>query len=581
MREQGDRKSIGATLRFVSLKVKFAVLFVLVAVVLLCFNTVWRLHVQNEQAEREMLETTQVLATEMNAVWDFMEINQTQFVKKEDGTYSLYCVVAAKVVAKLFTSKSDGVVVHYTNLHTRKDDDTPDEFEVKALEALHADPELDAYYELTTQDDGSQAFRYVEPLYITDSCLECHGGPEGELDAMGYPKEGLNKGDIAGAASIIMPADTYIENIRTNLFQETILFLLLILCGLGVIFWGISKLVTRPVRQLEDAAGSLEEGSFDVQLDAAAVPDEITDLGWRFESMAVQLKSVYEGLESEVEARSAQIIKSNEVLERQRGELEAMNEMLQKDNRLKSDFLAMMSHELRTPLTSILAFADIWSNTNAPRNEDEERIMEEMKLNSQVLLSMVNNMLDLARMEASTPELLLEPVDVADVLNAVKGSMRFLAEKKNIQVSVEVDRCVPVVMADQEKLRRIVENLVSNAIKYAHLGGNVKVSATYSCEGKTLTMAISDDGCGISKADQSTIFERFVRGSAQKRAGASGSGLGLALVSELVDLFGGTIEVTSTVGQGSVFVVALPVSPLEFDDEEDEEQEESHEDHAG
>lgn len=569
MRKQGKPEPGGSAVRFVSLKVKFAVLFVLVAVLLLCFNTAWRLHVQNEQAEREMLETTQVLATEMDAIWDFMEINQSQFTKKEDGTYSLYCVVAAKVVAKLFTSKSDGVVVHYTNLHTRKDDDTPDGFEVRALEALHADPELSAYYELTTQADGSPAFRYVEPLYITESCLECHGDPAGELDAMGYPKEGLKEGDIAGAASIIMPAKTYMDNIRTNLIQETLLFLLLILCGLGVIFWGISKLVTRPVGQLEGAAASLEEGEFDVRVDAATVPDEITGLGRRFESMAEQLKNVYVGLESEVESRSAQIIKSNEVLERQRCELEAMNEMLQKDNRLKSDFLAMMSHELRTPLTSILAFADLWSNTNTPRNDDEEKIMEEMKANSQVLLSMVNNMLDLARMETGTPELMLEPVDVADVLHAVRRGMHFLAEKKGVAVTVEVNRSVPVILGDQEKLRRIVENLVSNAIKYAHAGGEVRVSAAYSCDEHLLIMSVSDDGCGIAEADQASIFERFVRGSAQK-AGASGSGLGLALVRELVELYEGTIAVSSAVGCGSTFTVKLPVGLLELDDEYDE-----------
>lgn len=566
MGERRERERRSSSTRFVSLKIKFAVLFILVAVVLLCFNTVWRLHVQNEQAEREMLETTQVLATEMDAVWDFMEINQNQFVKKEDGTYSLYCVVAAKVVAKLFTSKSDGVVVHYTNLRTRKDDDSPDEFEKKALETLHADPELSAYYELTTQQDGSPAFRYVEPLYIAESCLECHGDPVGELDAMGYPKEGLKEGDIAGAASIIMPANTYMENIRTNLVQETLLFLLLILCGLGVIFWGISKLVTRPVKQLEKAAGSLEKGEFDVVVDNAGVPDEIADLGVRFESMAEQLKGVYEGLELEVESRSAQIIRSNEILERQRGELEAMNKMLQKDNRLKSDFLAMMSHELRTPLTSILAFADIWSSTNAPRNKDEEKIMEEMKINSQMLLSMVNNMLDLARMEAGHSELLLEPVDVADVLHAVKGSLRFLAEKKSVSVVVDVGREVPVVLADQEKLRRIVENLVSNAIKYVDAGGKVVVAVAYAVDVRKLTIEVVDDGCGIEEDDRASIFDRFVRGSVPK-PGSSGSGLGLALVSELVAFYEGTIEVASNVGQGSTFTVELPVSPLEFGDE--------------
>lgn len=553
-------------MRFVSLKTKFAVLFILVAAVLLGVNTMWRIYVQNEQAEREMLETTQVLATEMDAIWEFMEINQNQFTKNEDGTYSLYCVVAAKVVAKLFTNKSDGTIIHYTNLQTRKDDDSPDEFEEIALEALQGDPDAKAYYALVAQEDGSRVFRYVEPLYIGESCLECHGEPAGELDVMGYPKEGLKEGDIAGAASIIMPADTYMENIQANLIQETLMFLLLILCGLGVVFGGISKLVTRPVRQLEEAALHLEEAKFDIDVDGGGVPDEITDLGKRFESMAGQLKSVYEGLESEVESRTAQVIQSNEVLDRQRQELETMNRMLQKDNQLQSDFLAMMSHEIRTPLTSILAFADIWANTNVPRNEGEEKIMEEMRVNSKVLLSMVNNMLDLARVEAGKSDLVLDPVDVADVLNAAERSLAFLAEKKAAIIELSIVRGMPVVMADQEKLRRIVENLASNAIKFIGVGGRVVVTASYCDEKSLLTIAVADDGCGIAEDDMSSIFDRFVRGSVTKQ-GSSGSGLGLALVSELVDLCKGTIAVESEVGQGSIFTVRLPVSPLNLDDD--------------
>ncbi|MEG1746222.1 MAG: DUF3365 domain-containing protein [Raoultibacter sp.] len=552
-------------MRFVSLKIKFAVLFILVAVVLLGVNTAWRMHVQEEQAEREMLETTHVLATEMSAVWDFMEVNQSQFVKNEDGTYGLYCVVAAKVVAKLFTNKSEGVIIHYTNLKTRKDDDTPDAFEKTALETLRGNPDLGAYYALTSQEDGSKAFRYVEPLYITDSCLQCHGEPAGEIDVMGYPKEGLKKGDIAGAASIIMPANTYIENIQSNMVQETLMFFLLILGGLGVIFWGISRLVTQPVKRLENAAAYLEEGGFDVDLRSDGVPDEIADLGIRFESMAQQLQGVYEGLESEVESRTAQIVKSNEVLDRQRRELEAMNRILQKDNRLKSDFLAMMSHEIRTPLTSILAFADIWADKNTPRNEGEEQIMEEMRINSQVLLSMVNNMLDLARVEAGRLELMPEPIDVVDVLNAIKRSLSFLAKRKNVSLDIEIGRDVPVVAADQEKLRRIVENLVSNAIKYVAVGGRVSVTVTYDYGSNRLGIVVSDNGCGISEEDILLVFDRFVRGSASKQS--SGSGLGLALVKELVDFYGGTIEVASEVGRGSLFTVQLPVKPLGIDDE--------------
>lgn len=286
--------------------------------------------------------------------------------------------------------------------------------------------------------------------------------------------------------------------------------------------------------------------------------------------MAKELKTLYEHLESEVEVRTAQIIESNKVLELQRVELENMNRMLQHDNELKEDFLATVSHEMRTPLTSILAFVDIWEQTNAPRNNDEKKIMGEMKFSSQVLLSMVNNMLDLSRIEAGRTELSLGPVDVADLLGIVRDGVTFLAEKKAASVSVAVDENVPVIMTDCEKLRRIVENLASNAVKFIDSGGHVRLNGSYSEASRKLTLSVTDDGCGIDPEDMPLLFERFVKGSNASHAiGRSygSSGLGLALVKDLTDLLGGVVEVESRIGQGSVFTVVLPVEPLDTIDE--------------
>jgi signal transduction histidine kinase len=453
----------------ISLRVRLAVPFVGVMVVLLVANTLWRSHILQEQAEHEMLETTEVLAEEMNAIWDFMEINQGQFIRNEDGTYNLYCVVAAKAVSRLFTTNNtDDFVIHYTNLTTRKPDDAPDAFETQALTELYANPQLKAYYALNTDRGGPPVFRYVEPLYITESCLECHGDPAGELDVMGYAKEGLRKGDIAGAASIIMPADTYMANVRSSILQETGVFVLITLAGLAVIFWIISRFVTTP--------------------------------------------------------------------------MERQNRQLEEDNRYKSDFLAIMSHEIRTPLTSILAFADIWSATNKPRSPEEESIMREMRINSQILLAMVNNILEMARVEAGRAELALEPVDLSDLFSVVRGSMGFLAEKKRVSIRMDIARDMPVVIIDAEKVRRILENLISNAIKFVDEGGLVQVGARYDFDVRVLTLTVEDDGCGIKPEDRPFVFDRFTQGHDSTAHRSGGSGLGLAVVRELAELHGGTVE---------------------------------------
>ncbi|HIW75869.1 MAG TPA: DUF3365 domain-containing protein [Candidatus Gordonibacter avicola] len=211
--------------RKVGLKAKFAVLFIVTAAFLLAINAVWRDSVQHDQVEREMLESAHMLATEMDAVWDFMEVNQSQFIRNEDGTYNVYCVVAAKVVAQKFTNNSGGIIIHYTNLETRKPTDAPDAYELEALQALRDNPDLEAYYGLVDYE-GDKAFRYIEPLWMSESCLECHGMPEGELDVMGYPKEGRSVGDLAGAASIIIPADTYLVGAQESIARETLVFFL-------------------------------------------------------------------------------------------------------------------------------------------------------------------------------------------------------------------------------------------------------------------------------------------------------------------------------------------------------------------
>lgn len=172
-----------------SLRLKFAVLFCGIVAIVLTGSLAWVSFVQQQQAEREMLETTQVLARQMDAVWDFMELNQEEFITDEDGEQTLYCVVAAKAVSRIFTENSD-YVIHYTNTTTRKKHDSPDAFEAKALEVLKGDPSREYYYGIEEVAGMGEAFRYVEPLFITDSCLECHGAPQRRHRFQGVPQGG-------------------------------------------------------------------------------------------------------------------------------------------------------------------------------------------------------------------------------------------------------------------------------------------------------------------------------------------------------------------------------------------------------
>jgi signal transduction histidine kinase len=552
-------------MRFVSLRIKLTVLFVIVMAMMLGLFIVWNNTAETAQAEKEMLEKAQILSQEMDATWEFFETNQHQFAKDKNGNYALYCVVAAKSVSKFFSNRTD-YTVHYTNLSTRKSIDAPDEFETEALQALHGDPERLEYYQTATDTDGRQVFRYVRPLYYTKSCLECHGEPKGELDSYGFAKEGMRVGDMAGAISIIMPIDLYMQGVNSSIWQGVVLFCAVILTGFLVIFFGTSRLVTHPLRKFELAAEQIEVGDLDVNLEGIGDRDEIHDLALRFNSMTRQLKTLYDDLESQVDERTGQLASANEqlasaneVLEQQRAQLEQANVLLQENNQYKSDFLAIMSHELRTPLTSILAFIEIWEDSEEATHEAEANTVLEIKENGQILLGMVDNILEMARAEAGRLELTREPIDFVDLVGITRGTLSFLAKRRNITLTTTVRPDVPIINADWEKIRRIIENLTSNAIKYTRKGGKVDVTVSYRASHGCIIITVSDNGVGIEEKDLPHIFERFTQSDKSSLRRYRGSGLGLAVVKELVEAHGGTIEVRSVHKQGSVFCVYLPV----------------------
>ncbi len=548
----------------ISLRVKFAVLLLVSIVAMLGLFVSWNYVSQRNQAEREMLEKAQILASEMDAVWKFFEWNQHQFDVDKDGNEGLYCVIAAKSVSKFFTEDTD-YVIHYTNLTTRRPADAPDAFEIEALEAMHANPTVTEYYSATTDAQGRQVFRYAKPLYVTDSCLECHGDPAGEPDRFGFSKEGLELGDIAGAISIVMPIDLYMDGISSNINQGILTIGLVGAVLFAIILFGVSRLVTRPLREFETATARIEGGDLDVSLEGIGNRDEIHDLALRFNAMASQLRHLYESLEGQVETRTEQLASVNVELEQRRQQLEEANELLLKASQYKSDFLAIMSHELRTPLTSILAYTELWDEPVPPDMEEERTVIQEIQVNGQILLHMVDNILEMARMEDGRTKLSLEPVDMVDLVNTTEKTLHSLADRRKIKLTTTVSTDVPLFNADWEKLRRIIVNLVSNAIKFTKKGGWVALNVFCSEERDAILIQVSDNGKGISAEELPRIFERFTQAEQSSVKRYAGSGLGLAVVKELVEMMSGSVSVSSEQKNGSVFTVTIPIEKEEWE----------------
>lgn len=553
----------------VRLRTRFIILMLGILAVSLVVNVAWSSMTKTNQAQKEMREKAYVLSQQLNAVWEFMAINQDIINYDADGNYNfkgLHCSLVGKSIGKLFGKKT-GYVIRYTNFNPRNKDDTPDEFEAQALNQFFADEEITEYYDVT-QYQGQNSFRYLAPMRIDNTCLECHGEPAGELDVLNYPKEGWKIGDLGGAISIVMPIDIYEEIIRADVLEEVGFFFILTFLFIALIYYATAKLVTNPLKKLKTNIDQIQKGNLNINLDDIDAAGEIKELADHFGDMAIELQNLYSGLENKVEQRTQDLARANGILEYQRIQLEEVNRRLRADNQYKSDFLAIMSHELRTPLTSIIAFAEVLERDKNPKTEKEIKVVQEIKGNSQILLEMINNILEMARLEVGKIELSLEPIDMVDVINSAESVIKPLADKKNINFYSKVDLNVPLINADRERLRQIVGNLIGNAIKFTSEGGEVRVWVTYNSEKNEVIINVHDNGIGIRKEDQPFIFEKFVQSDSSIYRKYSGSGLGLALAKELAELHGGWICVVSELGQGSLFTVGIPAGKGENVDED-------------
>ena len=553
------------------LSTRFLILCIAILLVSLIIYVIWSNFAQQHQAEISMREKAYVLSQQLDAVWEFMAINQNRINHDKNGEYNfkgLHCSLVGKSIGKLFGVKTD-YVTRYVNTNPRNKDDVADSFEEKALERFRSGYKGEIYS--FVEENGVTSFRYVKPMYIDATCTECHGGPKGDPDILGYPKEGWEIGELAGVLSIIMPTDIYMESKKENMFKEFAFFSGLMLVFVFIMYYATAKLVTKPLSKLKLAMEKITTGSIAQSPDLSSIEaqGEIKDLTLHFSTMIKELKTVYKDLEHKVTLRTEDLAKANEILETQQVQLEVINSRLREDNKYKSDFLAIMSHELRTPLTSIIAFTEMLEKSPICKSNKEERILQEMRINNHTLLSLINNILDMARLEAGKAELLIEPVDFVDIVQAVSHVIEPLAEKKGLSFTSSVARDVPVIDGDREKLRRIVENLMSNAVKFTGKGGHVELNVLYSNEAGAIIINVRDNGIGIAENEQKNIFEKFVQGDNSIHRPYSGSGLGLALARELAELSGGTITLKSELGAGSLFTVTIPAKlSKEFSDED-------------
>lgn len=317
------------------------------------------------------------------------------------------------------------------------------------------------------------------------------------------------------------------------------------------------RAVAQPIVHLAELAGIVSrDKDYSVRANPTGNGDEPDILVRAFNEMLGQiqeregaLQEVHRDLEQRVEARTAQLADANKELERQNHEVE-------RATRLKSRFLASMSHELRTPLNAIVGFSDLLAE-GAPGelNPKQKRFVNHIKEGSAHLLQLINDILDLSKIEAGQLELHCEYFHVKEALPEVLSTIRPLAMAKNIQVehALEIDR---PAYADRVRFKQILYNLLSNAVKFTPKDGRISIECAN--DGDFVCISVIDTGIGIRAEDQAVVFEEFRQVEGGKDSTQEGTGLGLAITKRLVEQQGGTISLVSEPGNGSRFTFTLP-----------------------
>jgi signal transduction histidine kinase len=348
------------------------------------------------------------------------------------------------------------------------------------------------------------------------------------------------------------PANSVVEEPRATLRRLLLISLIITVAGV-LVSWLVSRRITRPLVELADAAGALAEGDYQRRVrQGRPSGDEVHRLGASFNRMANEVETAQRALAAQVnEARS-----TSEALKRASQDAVDARDAAELANQAKSDFLAVMSHELRTPLNAIGGYADILElGIYGPVTDKQRDAISRIARSQQTLLSLINDVLNFAKLEAGEVRYAMQDVTLAAAVDALDALIAPQIADRRLGYRVEHCDERTMVRADPEKLQQVLINLLSNAIKFTPLDGEIAV--TCSLERDRVRIAVRDNGIGIAAERVEAIFDPFIQVGRALNRPHDGVGLGLSISRDLAAGMGGSLTVASTLGEGSTFTLEL------------------------
>ena len=422
------------------------------------------------------------------------------------------------------------------DLESVQDREDVDDFMRRA--AAHITTRNDSsYYKYYKDAEGRWRYRWARPVFLRqESCKQCHAAAL------------ASRGEATPFGMVAVDIPTRIDSaqlLRNRLFILTAGFIAGTL-AIIVFYLITTRLILQPVRVLQETAEKVAEGDLNIRSDINT-GDEFQQLSETFNIMLANLKQSADQLRS-----------INKALDLKLGQLAETNVALYESNRLKSEFLANVSHELRTPLNSILGFADLLKDSLAAGPDSKSaRYVNNILTSGRHLLELINDLLDLAKIEAGRMEIRSEQLSMPDLFEGLSSILKPLLEQKDLTLTTGVGTEVPIVRTDPGKLQQILYNFLSNAIKFSPAGEKIELVAQGD-GADHVRISVVDHGPGIEAAKQQMIFEKFRQADSGVTRSHSGTGLGLAISKELTALLNGSIGVRSTPGEGATFWIVIP-----------------------
>lgn len=413
----------------------------------------------------------------------------------------------------------------------------------KTLESLFDDNEGKPQFptageSIPTPDAGW--YVYYHAIHFAPRCIECHSKYR-EADVGEIPFR---------AVKVYIPfSQAQVASSRT-LSVMIAIAMVTIAATLLVVHWVFRRIVLKPLRHLHAVSDEISRGNTNLRANIDT-GDEFNELADAFNRMLMHMTDGQEKLRqlnTELDLRVDQLAQAN------------LN--LYEANRLKSDFLANMSHELRTPLNSIIGFSDVLREISS-LDDKQKKYATNIQSSGKLLLELINDILDLAKVEAGKMQVTPSSFDLDSLISAQCDMLRALVDEKNVDLRTEFGDNLQPVFQDKTKLQQILTNLLSNAIKFTPDGGMITVRAELLSP-SVFQVQVIDTGVGIPESDFEIIFEKFRQSNAVLQNDGltrqyAGTGLGLSIVKELCKLLGGEVRLSSQLGTGSTFRVLLPV----------------------